>query len=495
MENTCYLYLRVSTDEQAKQGFSLDNQRRACGDYAKSNGYQIIDTFLEEGRSARTTDRPEFQKLLKAVDDKPVNAIIVYKIDRFARNVSDFSNIRKELKSKGINLISLSEGGDVTEGLIGNIFASVAEWESEVNGNRTRDALAQKYRNGWWPGWAPLGYQNVQKGDKKIVVPHPKTALQIKEMFRLYSTGYYSLLELCRVMYEKGLTARQGKMLSDSSTQQILTNTFYYGLMKWNGKEKRGNHKPIISKALFDQCQYVLAKNRMFLIRKRKYNFLLRGFVFCKEHKRRLTAEWHFYNNDRYKKDKIGYYHCTTPRCKDTYIEVNRLEKLVANQIKKFEFSPEFIELVKQHVKSHLEENRSNIQSQKQEIINKKKAIEAKRDKLEDLIVEGTIDREIFKRQHSQLQEKINQLDNQTLDLEAKHQIDVNLIDEVLALTRNINKTYNEAPEFLKRHYLRFFFEGIYIKDRKIVKVAETPVLSALKKEHYIIISRNRLLG
>ena len=79
------------------------------------------------------------------------------------------------------------------------------------------------------------------------------------------------------------------------------------------------------------------------------------------------------------------------------------------------------------------------------------------------------------------------------LDLEAKHQLDVNLIDEVLALTRNIHQTYLDAPELLKRHYLRFFFEGIYIKDKKIAKVAVTPVFSTLQKQHQLIIRSNWL--
>lgn len=101
MAKTCYIYCRVSTDEQAKEGYSVENQKRACSEYAKSNGFDIKAIFADEGESARTTNRPEFQKMMIALKERPVDALISYKIDRISRNVSDFANLRKELKKYG----------------------------------------------------------------------------------------------------------------------------------------------------------------------------------------------------------------------------------------------------------------------------------------------------------------------------------------------------------------------------------------------------------
>jgi site-specific DNA recombinase len=98
---TCYIYLRVSTEEQASEGFSIENQKRSCVDYAKNHGFNIKKIYTEDGKSARTTDRPVFQEMLSFAKEKPVDAIIFYKIDRLFRNVADFSTIRKELKSYG----------------------------------------------------------------------------------------------------------------------------------------------------------------------------------------------------------------------------------------------------------------------------------------------------------------------------------------------------------------------------------------------------------
>lgn len=396
-----------------------------------------------------------------------------------------------------VKLLSVSEG-DVSSGLIGSIFAAVAEWESEVNGQRTKDAMTQKFIEGWWPGWAPIGYLNVKRGSKRIVIPNPKTAPLVAKAFKLYATGEYSYLGLCKEMYRKGLTSKTGdKMMSVSSMQQMISNTFYHGIMKW-GKpkkmEKKGNHKLLISKALYEQCRFIAAKHRQFLVRKRKYKYLLRGHTFCLIHDRRLTAEAHPINSKKHA--TISYYHCTQPGgCKGTYLEANLLEKRVANLFKRYEFSPDFIELVRQKVKAHFEDNRKSLKSRRRGLLNKRKAIEVKRNKLENLLVDETIARDVFKRQHARFQEKIDQLDNQLSELEAKRQIDVNLIDEVLALTRNIHQTYLDAPMHLKRHYLRFFFEGIFIKDKRIAKAVETPLFCALRRQEKVIIRSNWLPG
>ena len=101
--------------------------------------------------------------------------------------------------------------------------------------------------------------------------------------------------------------------------------------------------------------------------------------------------------------------------------------------------------------------------------------------------------RQSFQRKHSELQQKINNLEAEIQDLDSESKIDISLIEEVLALTRNIHQTYQEAPTYLKRHYLRFFFEKIFIKDKKITKVTYTPIFSALKKHEAVIIRGLRL--
>lgn len=495
-----YIYLRVSTDEQASQGYSVENQKRACKEYADMKGYHVKRIFIDDGRSGRTTDRPAFQELLQTVRDKPIKAVIVYKIDRFARNVGDFSNIRKEFKRLGVMLLSVSENGDVTEGIIGNIFASVAEWESEVNGSRTRDALMQKFRSGWQPTPPPLGYRSVGgERERKTCEPDPYEAPIIKGLFELYATGSYSILEVMDWLADKNIVSKNGTGLGHSVICNILNNPFYYGLIRWHGESKIGKHTPIIDKPLFETCQYILAKHRSFLVRRRIHDFLLRGFIYCSECGQRYTAEFHYDKHKLVKRGgKIAYYHCPKRDrngCPAPYAEVSKLEEMVEKEFIKFEFSDSFIDAVLRKTKDILEENRKTGSSQIQGIINQKSALETRRNNLEDAMMDGSLDRESFKRRHSEIQQQIINFDNQILELDNKSKIDIGLIEEVLAFTRNIHQAYIEAPQFLKRHYLRFFFEKIYVKKRKIYKVVPTPIFKILKNRHEIIIRTTQLRG
>ena len=239
----------------------------------------------------------------------------------------------------------------------------------------------------------------------------------------------------------------------------------------------------------------MLAKHRSFLVRRRKYDYLLRGFLYCFNCGQRYTAEPHP-NHSVNKPAKIDYYHCQKRGgngCPAPYVEMSDIEKLVEQEFKKMEFSEDFINAVIQKTKDVLEKNRKTASSIGQGVINQKNALEARRNKLEDALLDGTIDRDTFKRLHNESQQQIINLDTQILELDNKGKIDIDLIEEVLAFTRNIHQAYVEAPKFLKRHYLRFFFEQIVVKDKKIYKVVPTPIFKILKNRHEIIIRTTKL--
>ena len=176
-----------------------------------------------------------------------------------------------------------------------------------------------------------------------------------------------------------------------------------------------------------------------------------------------------------------------------SYIETTKFERKVGLKLKRYQFSKKFIDLVVNSVKKQISDNRVNIKSVRQGLINQKKALEEKRDKLENLLIDGLISRDIFKRQHKQLEGQISQIDIQVSNLQSRYNIDIGLIEEILALTRNIYQTYMDSPEFLKKHYLRLFFERIDFYDGKIVKVVENPLFSALRKENLLLIRSNWL--
>ncbi len=496
----CFIYARVSTVRQAKEGYSIGAQIKHCKDFAKRLGYKVKEVFADRGESGTALDRPQFQEMLNRCEDGEVDAVIVFHLDRFARNEYDFFLIKRNFEKLGIKILSVSQpnlSGDTPEShLVQGILASVDAYFSRDNSRKTKKGMRRKFEEGWYPSWAPLGYKNVKDeiSGRNVIAVDEYTAPLIRKAFELYATGNYSLRALKDELSKLGLRGRKGNKLSESSLQRILTNPFYYGLMRWSGMEKMGKHKPLISKKLFDRVQYVLASHRDFLIRERKYNFLLRGIVWCEVHNRRLVAEWH--NIKSSKRKRIGYYHCThRGGCKGSYIEIETLEEKVADLLKNIQFKKEFIELVVSKAKEYLEDLSKTIVSRKRSLQNKIEALEVKRDNLENLLIEGKITPEIFNRLHSKIESEINSLYHQIIDVEKERSIDIDFLERILAFTRDIYKTYKEAPNYLKRRYLRLFIEKVYIKDKDISQVNYREFFKTLIEEQKVILRNNWLRG
>jgi hypothetical protein len=265
--------------------------------------------------------------------------------------------------------------------------------------------------------------------------------------------------------------------------------------MRWGGQEKTGKHIPIISKKMFDMCQLVAGKHRNFVIRERKHDFLLRGIIFCAECGQRCTAEYH-YDAVKLKKrgGKISYYHCMkrTP-CKSPYNESDSLENEVAGYLKNIKFSKGFTDMVARKVKKYLRERDKSEAKERRGYFNQKNALVNKNRVLENRLLDETIDRDVFKRLSNEIQEQLTVVNQKLAELETARKFDFNLLEEVLALTRNIPKTYAQAPKFLKRKYLNFFFDKVYVDKGKVVNTAYSPLIQQLVTQREVILTRNWL--
>src|SRR5439155_11179049 len=164
------IYLRVSTAKQANKdddpdGYSLPAQREACERKAEALDAEVVETFIDRGESAKTSDRPQFQRMLafvKAQED--IDYVILDKVDRFARNRRDDANTLFELRSVGTQLVSVKENIDETPAgqLLHAIMAGIAEFYSRNLATEAIKGMTQKAKVGGTPGWAPLGYLNTR---------------------------------------------------------------------------------------------------------------------------------------------------------------------------------------------------------------------------------------------------------------------------------------------------------------------------------------------
>ena len=492
-------YARVSTKAQADEGYSIGSQKQSIREWSEKNDHNLVRIFVDKGKSATTAERPQFKKMLDYCIYHNVSVCIVWHTDRFARNELIHALYKRELLKCGVKLISVTQPMiDTTpEGyLLDGVLANLNAYYSRDLGRKTKKGMMRKWESGWYPGPAPLGYKNVTNPhdkSKKIIVWDKKLAPHIQAMFRLYSTGRLSIQQLIEMFNQRGFRSKDGKELCHSTIHQILSNEFYYGRMSWGGLTKIGNHKPFISKELFDCCRYIRAKHRQFLIRRRKHSFVLCSFIYCGYCGRRYTAEWHNITRSK-KRDKIAYYHCTqSGGCYSKYVEKEDLERKISVLFKQMQFADKFINLIRQKTQDAVENSRRTIDIEKRDLLNQLGGVEKRRNKIEDKFTSDQISHEVYVRQHGRVQSEIDGINQQLADVENKRTLDFSLIEEVLNMTRNIYQTYNNAPDFMKQHYLRFFFERIEVKNQKVSKIVPTPTFKALLASREVIKSDIRL--
>lgn len=493
MENAL-IYCRVSTEEQAREGYSLDAQEKFCGRFAESNNYKVTNVYRDEGKSGTTIDRPALQEMLsRCQEDKSIKAVLVQETDRLARGVTVHLAIKAILKKADIALIAVAQPmlNDSAEGnMIDTIIASVNQFQSDLNSRKTKKGMQEKLESGWWPGLAKLGYLNKEVNGEKITVNDPERWDLIKEALEMYLTGNYSAIEISDILHEKGLTARQGKKICNGIMINILKDPFYAGIMKWNKQERKGNHEPMITLAQHKNILAIMDDHNRHACRRRIHNFLLRGFIYCGICGQKYTAEIH-------KKKGISYYHCVLNGHKHSNegqnIEAEKLEKMISDQFKNIQFSESFIALVVSKVKLFYEKKKERINKDKRGLLNQKAALENKKEIAEEKLLSGTIKDESFIRLRDKLDLGVEKIQEQIEKIENQRNVDVDTMRNILALARDIHGSYIKAPDAIKRLYLALFWDGLWIKDKTIIKAKPTQLIENLIKEKQVITNANWL--
>jgi len=502
----CLGYNRVSTISQAEYGLSLDVQKTKILEKIHELGGELAeDIYMDSGISGTTMNRPALQEMLARCSKGDISYLIVQDSSRISRNTFEYLFIKKQLEKYGVKTIPLTgmvvdENNPFSEA-VDELIAVVNSIQPKLTSYKVKQTAREKIKNGIYPSFAPLGFKNIVNPnptgsyDKRIVVQDEKTAPFITQAFIMYATGDHSIFSITQYLVKNGVEGRLGKKLHYSTVYNILTNPFCFGLMHWKELEVMGKHTPLIDKPTFDIVQGILAGKGDYGIRKRKHNFLLNGFVFCKNCGRRFVAEWH-YGDIKFKArgGRIGYYHCSGlgkrgTGCKEKYILLEDLEGQVEQEIEKLEFKPEFVEAVKRNVKQVYNDTAERVQTTKKAINNRKVAIEQKRNKLEEELLAGTFDREAYKRLNIKIDAELLDIQTELLEIDKVRTVDMGIIEEVLAITQNIAKAYKEADIFHKKAYLHFFFKEFLIKDKKIAEIKYQPVIEVLQQANTVILS------
>ena len=259
----CGLYMRVSTEDQAREGFSLPEQKERLEAFCKFKGYEIIDYYEDAGISAKTGNhRPEFERLKDNIKSKRINTIVALKLDRLTRSIYDWENLMTFLDENNAYLDCVNDEINTTSAngkMISRLLMSVSQNEIERTSERTKVGMAGAIKNGHIPHKAPLGYKHE---DRKLVIDYSTKDIVVR-IFDLYYNGL-SYKKISNLFNEEKVLGRDN--WRDSTIVTILENEIYKGDFVHG---KRTNHptyyedvvEPIVSKEMWEDCQVQKKKN------------------------------------------------------------------------------------------------------------------------------------------------------------------------------------------------------------------------------------------
>ena len=438
----CALYIRVSTIEQAKHGYSLNSQKDNLIEYCKQKGYQIYKIYADEGKTARTklNNRTELLKLIADAKTGNFSRIIFWRLDRWFRNIKDYYKVQEILDKYNVDWECTSEEYNTTTSngrLHLNIKLSIAQNESDQTSDRIKFNFDNMIKNGKainGNNAVPLGYMVAGNEKDKHIVKNPDTELIANDMLEhitksgsirqtlLYINDKYNL----RICYD--------------SMRHYLTNTKYYG--SYRGIENYC--EPYITKKQFEEIQSLVHRNVKF---NKRHDYIFSGLLKCPKCGCKLAG----FTSITAKKSGVSYkYPCY--RCNHSYNDnlCNYKKRIVENTLEQFLLS---------NIKTILSKEIIEIETIKPNSVNHKKVdinkIKSKLNRLTDLYIDGKLLKEKYNLEFEKLNAELKIANN----LEKKEQVDLNKFKELMQI--DIMNIYNKLNGQNKRAFWAHYIEYI----------------------------------
>ncbi len=428
------IYARFSSHNQREE--SIDGQLRECNEFAKRNQIEVIGSYIDRAMSAKTDNRPEFQHMIRDSYARQFETVIVYELDRFARNRYDSAIYKSKLKKNGVRVMSAKE--NITDDPTGIILESMLEGMAEYYSAE----LAQKINRGMHEnvleskgtgGHLALGYKMNSENKFEI---EPVGAAVVRKIFTMYSEGN-SIKEIIAELNEQGARTALGKPFQPNSLDRILKNQKYIGIYKYKDITVPGGVPAIIDTDLFYKVQSVLKKNKMAPARKKaNVDYMLTGKLFCGQCCGNMVGECGRSRNG----ETYYYYKCANHKrghsCKAPAVRKELIETSVVSETVRQVLTDEMIDVISQNAVTlqNKERDKSILNGLKQQLKEKEKAIA----NLVTAIEAGTFSPSI--------QSRLSALEEEKADIEGE-----------IAVER-IEKPFIAADQV--RFYLKHFRDG-----------------------------------
>ena len=409
------IYMRVSTEDQAREGFSLPEQKERLVALCKFKGYEIYDYYEDRGISAKTGNhRPDFERLLDDIKMKKVNVLVALKLDRVSRSVYDWEEIMKFLEENDAYIDCANDDINTTNAngkFLSRLLMNMSQNEIERTSERTKFGLVGAYKQGHLPGKAPFGY----KRENKKFVPDELTMYHAKRVFELYLEGC-SYTRIANIFNEEQVAGKVN--WNDTRIYNIITNSIYKGDFISKAKSKSPEFyfdvvEPLVSKDVWENCQVQKKKNQKNYLRNNYYIFLQK--IKCPKCGRILAGG----ASHKIKADK-WYYYYRCDKCRDNIRETD-IEKSVIDLLNGiFEYDS----LVNDYFLPIL---RNKIDNPKEKLFKDIKDMEKKKERIRQAYINESFTLEEYDKESKIIEAGINELKRQLLENEQSNDLGFNM--------------------------------------------------------------------
>lgn len=458
---------RVSSKGQ-EDGYSLDSQVKLMQGYSDNKNMLVAETFKIAESASKSEQRRIFKKAMKYIEDNDIKDLIVEKVDRHVRNFHDAVETHDWLMADEERRVHF-----VKDSLILHKASRSQEWlnwgirvvmAKNYIDNLREEAMkgwAEKLSQGWLPSVPPPGYKTITENGKRIHVPDPETSKYMAKAFKFYLKPGESIESTARYMAELGVVTRQGRPYAKSHLHRIMSNPFYIGINRFNGKDYPGVQELFISKATFKRVQEKLHGGRP-----RGYNkhhSPLQGVIRCEDCGSVVT--WQLQKGHYY-----GVCRRLTDACKQgKMLREDKVEELIVSELKRLVCpSREIIEWVasamrEQH-KDRIEERERKVSLLQSQL----KRIDAMDETLYDDKLAGEITKDRYEEKHGQLMSQKIDIQNQldSLDVPMGLRLEQSLV--LLELSQKAADLYVKKTPEQKRLIISKLFADLTLKGGSI---------------------------
>lgn len=459
------LYLRVSTNNQAEEGYSIEIQKEKLLAYCKAHDLVVVAIVTDPGFSGSNLERPGIQKVIHEVEQGNTDMVLVYKLDRLSRSQKDTLWLIEDcFLPNNVDFASMQESLDTStpfgRAMVG-ILSVFAQLERENIKERTFGGRVERAKDGYWHGggYDPIGYDYI---NGELIV-NQQEAAQVRRVYDLYASGA-SITEIRDHMVARGFHTKHGDWTHTNTIRSVLDNELYSGVVHFDGEKSGADaHPAIISRSIYERVRYLRERSISNQYKEIESSHLLTGFVYCNSCGARYFPK-------KNKSDNI-YYHCYSrakvnkemiknPDCRNKNWKKSDLESLVEVELLKLATDEQYLqESIKKRATVDCDSNSASIREELAAIDNDIKQAMDDYQKPDGLSVD-------------EVSAKINELYNQKKILSEKASVvDKNsesgvrgISDNVTSLLRDVSTSWGDWDVKHQRYVLRQLLDRVVIE-------------------------------